>query len=279
MIRTIREPLVVVDKGLRVVTASDSFYRFFGAEPADTLGRLLPDADAHNLDTPAMRAFLDRVKGGDHLPVTFEIEVDAPALGRRALAVVAEPIHDVDATDTEILISFSDITEFRRAIETLAAAKRAAEQANLTKSRFLAAASHDLRQPLQAMNLWRAALRRRVTEPQALELIDRKDRASQAIVGMLDSLLDVNRLETGGVKPVWARFPIQELFIALTNEFAERARSKGLSWRVVPSKLAVRGDRRLLEDMVRNLLSNALRYTDEGKILLGLSAPGRTSPH
>ena len=124
------------------------------------------------------------------------------------------------------------------------------------------------------MNLWRAALRRRVTEPQALELIDRKDRASEAIVGMLDSLLDINRLETGAVEPVWAEFPIQELFVALTLEFAERARSKGLGWRVVPSKLAVRSDRRLLEDMVRNLLSNALRYTDKGKILLGCRRRG-----
>src|SRR5271166_5950766 len=65
MIRTIREPLVVVDEELRVVGASDSFYRFFGAEPADTLGRQLPDTDAHHLDTPAIRTFLEHVKAGD----------------------------------------------------------------------------------------------------------------------------------------------------------------------------------------------------------------------
>jgi|SRR5271166_4099533 len=274
MIRTIREPLVVVDEESRVVTASDSFYRFFGAAPADTLGRLLPDTDAHHLDTPAMRAFLDRIKAGDHARASYEIEVDAAALGRRVLAVTAEPIHDVDATNKKILISFSDVTEFRRSAEQLAAAKQAAEHANLVKSRFLAAASHDLRQPLQALSLLRGALRRRVTDPEALSLIEQADRASEAIVGMLDSLLDINQLETGAVDPVWAEFPIEELLDTLSREFAERVRSKGVGWRLVPCKLAVHSDRRLLEAMVRNLLSNALRYTDKGKILVGCRRRG-----
>jgi two-component system, chemotaxis family, CheB/CheR fusion protein len=176
------------------------------------------------------------------------------------------PIHDAEATDKKILISFSDVTEFRRAIEALAAAKQAAEQANLAKSRFLAAVSHDLRQPLQAMSLLRGALRRRVTDSEALALIDRKDRASEAIVGMLDSLLDIDRLETGAIEPAWAEFPIEELFDALTREFADRARSKGLGWRVVKSGLAVRSDRRLLEDMSKlTSLSPKFRRTAIGE--------------
>ena len=102
------------------------------------------------------------------------------------LAVTAEPINDVDATDKKILISFCDVTEFRRAAAEFAVAKQAAEQANLVKSRFLAAASHDLREPLQAMSLLRAALRRRVTDPEALSLIEREDRLSKAIAGILE---------------------------------------------------------------------------------------------
>jgi signal transduction histidine kinase len=93
----------------------------------------------------------------------------------RSLPVTAESIDGVDATDEKILISFSDITEFRRSAEQLAAAKQAAEQANLVTSRFLAAASHDLRQPLQAMSLWRGPLRRRLTDPEALSLIEQAD--------------------------------------------------------------------------------------------------------
>ncbi len=274
MIRTIREPLVVVDEELRVVTASESFYRFFAALPAGTLGRRLPDTDRQHFDTPTMRAFLGRVKAGDHSRETFEIEIDAPALGRRVVAVTAEPINDVDATDKKILISFSDVTEFRRAVAEFAVAKQAAEHANLVKSRLLAAASHDLREPLQALSLLRAALRRRVTDPEALSLIEREDRASKAIFGMLELLLDINRLEAGVIEPLWAEVPIEELFDTLNGEFAEQARSKGLGWRVVLCKLAIRSDRRLLEDMVRNLLSNALRYTDRGKILLGCRRSG-----
>ena len=161
IIDTIREPLVVVDGELRVVSASQSFYRFFGAQPADTLGRPLPDT--HHLDVPKLREFLDRLKGGNRSPGNFEMAIDLPILGQRVLVVTAEEIHEATRTDNRILISFTDVTDLKRSAEEIAA-KRAAGQANLAKSRFLAAASHDLRQPLQALTLLHGGLEQRVRD-------------------------------------------------------------------------------------------------------------------
>src|SRR5262249_26779220 len=119
------------------------------------------------------------------------------------------------------------------------------------------------------MSLLRGALRGRVTDREALALIDRADRLSDSIAGILNALLDINQLETGAIQPAFADFPLNELLDTLDSELAEPMRNRGLNWRVIPCGLAVRSDRRLLEDMLRNLLSNALRYTDEGGVLLG----------
>ena len=201
IIDTFREPLVVIDEQLRVVSASKSFYRFFGASPEDTLTRTLPDTDAHHLDVPQLRQFLERAKGG-HRSESFEIAVDFGPEGQHMLAVVAEEIHDAGLTEKRILISFTDITEFKRSAEQLDAAKRAAERANLEKSRFLAAASHDLRQPLQALTLLHRGLEKRVADEQGREMLGRMQRVLGNMTALVTGLLDINQLESGAVRPV-----------------------------------------------------------------------------
>jgi two-component system, chemotaxis family, CheB/CheR fusion protein len=273
IIDTIREPLVVLDGDLRVVSASQSFYRFFGAQPADTLGRPLPDTDAHHLDVPQLREFLDRLTGGARGLGTVEIAIDVPPLGPRVLVVTAEQIHEATPTNNKILISFTDITDLKRSAEE-AVAKRAAEQANLEKSRFLAAASHDIRQPLQALTLLRDALEQRVRDEQGREMLARMERVLDSMSGLVAGLLDINQLETGAVRPILVDFPVMEVLDALHSEFFDQARSKGLGWRLVHCGLAAHTDRRLFTEILRNLLSNAIRYTDEGKILLGCRRHG-----
>lgn len=274
IVNTVRTPTIVVDDELHVVSANQSFYRLFGAAPEDTVGRLLPDSDAQHLDTPAIRELLKGIKSGSRDIDNFEITIDLPPLGERTLAITAKEIRGASADSERILIAFDDITEFKRTERQLVDAGRASELANLAKSRFLAVASHDLRQPLQSLSFLRSALRQRVTDKEALALIDRADRASQTMAGMLDALLDIDQLETGTIRPIAADFRINELFGELNNEFTEHAKNKGLGWRLIPCGLMVRSDRRLLAEMVRNLLSNAVRYTDEGKILLGCRRHG-----
>jgi two-component system CheB/CheR fusion protein len=273
IIDTIREPLVVLDEDLQVVSASRSFYRFFGAQPADTLGRPLPDTNAHHLDVPQLREFLDRLKGGTPSPGNLEMTIDVPPRGPRVLVVTAEDIHETTPANNKILISFTDITDLKRSAEE-AVAKRAAEQANREKSRFLAAASHDIRQPLQALTLLRDALELRVRDEQGREMLARMERVLESMSGMVAGLLDINQLETGAIHPILGDFPVMEVLDALDSEFSDQARSKGLGWRLVHCGLAAHTDRRLFAEIIRNLLSNAIRYTDEGKILLGCRRHG-----
>jgi two-component system, chemotaxis family, CheB/CheR fusion protein len=171
-------------------------------------------------------------------------------------------------------LAIEDITERKHAAEALEAAKRQAEHANVGKSRFLAAASHDLRQPLQTISLLRELLAKKVKDETSLALVGRLDETVSTMSSMLDTLLDINQLEAGVVRREMIDFPINTVLEHLRTQFIFHAAAHGLGWRVVPNSLSVRSDPRLLEQMIRNLLSNAVKYTNEGKILLGCRRRG-----
>ncbi len=173
-----------------------------------------------------------------------------------------------------VVITFADITERRRTEEELGAAKRQAELASAAKSRFLAAASHDLRQPLQTLALLQGLLAKLVEGERAQKLVARLDETLGAMSGMLNTLLDINQIEAGVVQPEKATFPINDLLFRMRDEFTYHAHANRLDLRVVPCSLSVHSDPRLLEQMIRNLLSNALKYTRRGKVLLGCRRHG-----
>lgn len=161
-----------------------------------------------------------------------------------------------------------DISE-RKVIETqLQEAKDEAERANLAKSKFLAASSHDLRQPLQSLFFFSAALAEQVPEGKGRDLLRRLDQGLDAMKGLLDSLLDVSRLDSGAVTPKLEAFPATEIIDAIDAAYAPLAAGKGLEWRVESCDRTVRSDRTLLARLVRNLVDNALRYTVSGMIRL-----------
>ena len=168
-----------------------------------------------------------------------------------------------------VVITFADITERRHVADELGIAKRQADQANAAKTRFLAAASHDLRQPLQTLALVQGLLAKNVETEKARKLVTRLDETLGAMSGMLNTLLDINEIEAGAVHAEMIDFPLAGLLEQLRDEFTYHAQAKGLALRVVPCSLFVSSDPRLLEQMIRNLLSNALKYTKRGKVLLG----------
>lgn len=145
---------------------------------------------------------------------------------------------------------------------------RALLAANRAKSDFLAAASHDLRQPVVGIGLLVGLLRERIVEPAQRALVARVDAAVAALESLLAGLLDLSRLESDRFEPRWQRVPLQPLFDALAAQEGETAQRKGLRLRVRPTTLAVQADALLLEQILRNFVSNALRYTERGGVLL-----------
>ena len=200
-----------------------------------------------------------------HLPIERQIEARSGAWYMRRILPYRTESGGVEG----VVITFVDITDHKGANDALEAAKRKAETADAAKSRFLAAASHDLRQPLQTLALLQGLLTRAVESERDRKLVARIGETLGAMTGMLNALLDINQIEAGAVRPEMALFPINDLLVKLHDEFIYQAQAKSLALGVVPSSLTICSDPRLLETMVRNLLSNALKYTKCGKVLLG----------
>jgi signal transduction histidine kinase len=143
------------------------------------------------------------------------------------------------------------------------------ELANLAKSRFLAAASHDLRQPLHALGLFVAQLQSRLASPDRDRLLERINASVAAMNELFDALLDISKLDAGVLSPNLTQFSVAELLDRIETTFAGAALEKGLSLRVAPSSARVRSDFILLERILLNLVSNAVRYTAHGVVFVG----------
>ena len=153
-------------------------------------------------------------------------------------------------------------------------ARDEAEQANAAKSKFLAAASHDLRQPIHAQGLLLAVLSRTALSPHQRELLASASAASDASAEMLNTLLDFSRIEAGVIQPHMLPFQLQPLLNKIEREFERQADAKGLAYRSRETDLRVRSDVGLVELVLRNLVSNAIRYTDRGGLLVACRRRG-----
>jgi Na+/proline symporter/signal transduction histidine kinase/CheY-like chemotaxis protein len=165
--------------------------------------------------------------------------------------------------------------ELKRLNDELARAKAAAEEANISKTRFLAAASHDILQPLNAARLYATSLVEQKASGEPARLAGHVDASLEAVEEIIGALLDISRLDTGALTPDISSFRIDDLLRQLEVEFAPLARAKGLALVFVPSSLTVRSDRRLLRRLLQNLVSNAVKYTNEGRVLIGCRRCGR----
>jgi signal transduction histidine kinase len=167
-----------------------------------------------------------------------------------------------------------EIAERRQVEAQLMLAKAAAEDANLSKTRFLAAASHDLLQPLNAARLFIAALQEQTLVPETARLVERADISLQGVEHLLSALLEISKLDAGAVPTEIDHFPIQAILTRLADEYRPLIRDAGLELRMVDCSVVVASDRKLLDRIVRNFLSNAVRYTGKGCILLGCRRRG-----
>ena len=167
-----------------------------------------------------------------------------------------------------VAAAIRDVGDRKRVEAELTVTREAADRANQAKSRFLATASHDLRQPLQTLSLLNGTLRRTFADPDALQMLAQQEQAIDGMARLLNTLLDISKLESGAVKPVSSDFAVAGLFEELRLEFQGVAASKGLTFKVTPCEDSVHSDRSLVEQILKNLLSNAIKYTRQGSVAL-----------
>jgi signal transduction histidine kinase/ActR/RegA family two-component response regulator len=166
------------------------------------------------------------------------------------------------------------LEELRSKTEIAEAAQRRAEQASLAKSQFFAAASHDLRQPMQALGLYAASLREVKREPEDARKIDQILSSVDALESLFDELLDISKLDAGYVEPSLSHFAARTLFERLESAYAPIARKSGLYLKLKPSAAVLHSDPVLLERVLGNLVSNGLRYTEAGGVTVACDARG-----
>jgi len=184
----------------------------------------------------------------------------------------AEALERANATlERRVRERTGELTRLNAALER---AKAEADEANVSKTRFVAAASHDILQPLNAARLYVTSLIERHGASGDAALIGNIDASLEAVEEIFSALLDISRLDTGAMRPELADFRIDEMLQRLEVEFAPLAREKGLELVVVPCSLNVRSDRRLLRRLLQNLISNAIKYTPAGRVLVGCRRRG-----
>lgn len=164
--------------------------------------------------------------------------------------------------------------ELTRVNSALAEARAAADEANIGKTRFLAAVGHDILQPLNAARLYSSALVERIGHSENSGMVRNIDSALESVEAILGAVLDISRLDTGAMKPRIASVALSGLLERIETDFAPIAREKNLKLVVMPSSLTVRSDPNLLRRLIQNLVSNAIKYTLSGKVLVGAQRRG-----
>jgi two-component system, sensor histidine kinase len=282
--------------------------RLRAALHSDTATILLLDADGRHLtpfaseglegelggelSIPIGRGVAGRIALSEG-PVIFEdlsqVDVVSPVLRSRVRSLVGTPLKSADhlvgivhtgsftlraftQDDARLLSLAADrigtAIERMRLQESESRARQAAESANRQKSSFLATASHDLRQPLQTLSLFNGALRRLMPGGDAADALDGQEMAIDAMSRLLNALLDISKLESGAIKPDPTDFVVGDIFDELRHEFKSLAESKGLELKVASCDDAVHSDPSLVVQILRNLLTNAIKYTRAGSVAL-----------
>ncbi|HEX3938988.1 MAG TPA: PAS domain-containing hybrid sensor histidine kinase/response regulator [Xanthobacteraceae bacterium] len=294
----VRQGIAVFDKDLALVCWNRQFGEIFDLPHELTrVGIALEDILRHLAELGERDAkSIDEFVAARIASYTSDVE---PFLERFADRGLVIEVRGNRMPDGGLVTTFTDITDSVKAAEALeranatlerrvrertgeltrlnaalARAKAEADEANVSKTRFVAAASHDILQPLNAARLYVTSLIERQRSGEDADLVQNIDASLEAVEEIFTALLDISRLDTGAMKPEIAEFRIDELLHRLEVEFAPMAREKGLDLTVMPCAQNVRSDRSLLRRLLQNLISNAIKYTPDGRVLVGCRRRG-----
>jgi PAS domain S-box-containing protein len=268
LIESAPDAMIIVDDSGEIAIVNAQTEKMFGYDREEMLGNKIEMLLPERIREAHVGHREEFVAAPDLRPMGIGMEL----VGQRKdgsefpVEISLSPVRTEKASFVSSVIR--DVTDRKRMEAEIIAAQQAAERANKANSAFLAAASHDLRQPVQALSLLNGALRRTVKDERALEMIRSQDHSLTAMTNLLNSLLDISRLDAGAVTPEFEEFPMQRLSDRLSPEFARQAAHKGLEFSSSGCHAVVRSDPNLLSEIIQNLVSNAIRYTDRGKVEL-----------
>ncbi len=289
----VRQGIAVFDKDLQLICSNRQFGEILDLPPSLTMvGIRLADILRFNAGRGGTEP--ERVQAFVAEQIALYVSGTEPFLQRSAEPGLVIEVRANRMPDGGFVTTFTDITAsvesaeaLERANETLerrvqerteeltllnaalARAKGEADAANISKTKFLAAASHDILQPLNAARLYVTSLIERQSGREDARLAENIDASLEAVEEIFAALLDMSRLDTGALRPEFASFRIDEMMHQIELEFAPLAAARGLELTFMPCSTVVRSDRRLLRRLIQNLVSNAVKYTPSGRVLVG----------
>ena len=272
--RTAPIGLALLDRDLRYIRINETLAEMGGRSPVDHIGRTLGEIVPGIAEALAPR--LRRVIETGEVLRGFEVSgetAEAPGIVRH-WRDDAYPVRAADGDIAAIGLIVREITEQKEAEASLQIAKDEAETANRIKSDFLAAASHDIRQPLQTLNFLQEVLERTVKDGEVARIVANLGGTIHGMIETLNTLLDIDQLESGGIEPDVQDVEFGECLRRLADEYMHQADFKGLDFRIVPTTAWIRTDRNLFTRVLQNIVSNAVKYTDAGRIVIGCRRRG-----
>lgn len=273
LLRFSPDALIVIDDSDRIRFANETVKDLFGHSPESLIGKplemLIPERlrAHHGKHTAGFMRSPNNREMGARIADLFALRADGSEF---SAGIRLAPFRI--SGKLFVAAAIRDTTERRLVNEELIAAQKEAERANRAKSRFLATASHDLRQPMQTIQLLNASMLKFVPEPQVRELLQQQGQAIESMTRLLNALLDISRLESGAIEPVSVNFSVAEVFEDLRSEFSSLAHARGIDLRIEQPRVVLSTDRTLFYQLLQNLVGNALKYTDNGWVRVRCSA-------
>jgi Na+/proline symporter/signal transduction histidine kinase/CheY-like chemotaxis protein len=293
----VRQGIAVFDKDLQLICWNRQFGDLLDLPPS-LIRAGIGLAEILRFNARRGEIAAERIDEFVHRQIARYVEGHEPFLERFAKPGLSIEVRANRMPDGGIVTTFTDITasveaaealeranenlerrvherteELTRLNAALARAKGEADAANISKTKFLAAASHDILQPLNAARLYVTSLIERGAREDS-RLVGNIDASLEAVEEIFGALLDISRLDTGAMRPEFSSFRIDDMMRQIELEFTPLAAAKGLKLTFVPCSLVVRSDRRLLRRLVQNLVSNAIKYTPAGRVLVGCRRRG-----
>lgn len=271
IVDTVREPLLILDKTLRVRSGNRAFYQTFQVSLEETENRLIYELGNGQWDIPDLRTLLEDIVPKSSVFNDFELEHDFPAIGRRVMLLNARKLQAGHHGEL-LVLAMEDVTERRRAEEEVDKAKDAAETANKTKSLFLANMSHELRTPLNAILGYSEMLQEESVERQ-LEAefgtdLKKINAAGRHLLALINDILDLSKIEAGKMELFLESFDVGELIaeVASTLRPIVEKNANTLHVECAPDLGVMHADQIKVRQALYNLLSNAVKFTQGGTV-------------